>query len=79
MEFAIDHPNRGTFAQDEDGMDLAYHDVNHPTAYDPDKAGTYYNPSTIRGPVTKQDWYDDVAKVPAWGDSRRLTCTLTRG
>ena len=76
MEFAIDHPNRGTFAQDEDGMDLAYHDVNHPTDYDPENEGTYYDPSTktmyVRGSVTKQDWIDDFTKIPAWGNSQDI-------
>ena len=76
MQFAIDNPNRGTFSQDETGMDLAYHDVNHPTAYDPKNEGTYYDPSTrsmyIRGSVTKRDWEDDFTKVPVWGDSRQI-------
>ena len=76
MEFAIEHPNRGTFAQDEDGMDLAYHDVNHPTAYDPENEGTYYDAGTktlyVRGSVTKQDWIDDFTKIPAWGNSRDI-------
>jgi hypothetical protein len=76
MEFAIEHPNRGTFAGDETGMELAYHDVNHPTAYDPKNEGTYYDPSTktmyVRGSVTTQDWIDDVTKIPNWGNSRDI-------
>ena len=76
MQFAIDHPNRGTFAQDEQGLNMAYHDVNHPTDYDPENEGTYYDPSTrtmyVRGSVTKRDWQDDFTKIPAWGDSRKI-------
>ena len=76
MEFAIDHPNRGTFMQDEEGMDLAYHDVNHPTAYDPKNEGTYYDQSTktmyVRGSVTQRDWWDDVSKIPHWGNSQDI-------
>jgi hypothetical protein len=76
MEFALDHPNRGTFAGDETGMDLAYHDVNHATSYDPKNDGTYYDPGTrtmyVRGSVTTQDWVDDVTKIPSWGDSRDI-------
>jgi hypothetical protein len=62
--------------QDERGLDLAYHDVNHGTPYDQDNTGTYYDPSTrtlyVRGSVTKQDWWDDFTKIPAWGDSRQI-------
>ena len=76
MQFALDHPNRGTFAQDETGMDLAYHDVNHPTFYDPKNEGTYYDPGTktmyVRGSVTGRDWWDDVSKIPNWGNSRDI-------
>ena len=76
MEFDIEHPNRGTFQKDEEGLNLAYHDVNKPTEYDPDNTGTYYDPSTrtlyVRGSVTKQDWKDDVTKIPAWGNSRDI-------
>ena len=76
MEFAIDNPNRGTFAQDETGMELAYHDVNRATSYDPKNEGTYYDPSTrtmyVRGSVTGRDWYDDFFRVPVWGDSRDI-------
>ena len=76
MEFATDHPNRGTFAGDETGMDLAYHDVNHPTSYDPKNEGTYYDPGTktmyVRGSVTGRDWWDDVSKIPNWGNSRDI-------
>jgi hypothetical protein len=76
MQFAIDHPNRGTFAGDETGLELAYHDVNHPTSYDPKNEGTYYDPSSrtlyVRGSVTTQDWIDDVTKIPNWGDSRDI-------
>ena len=76
MEFALDHPNRGTFAGDETGLDLAYHDVTKATAYDPKNEGTYYDPSTrsmyVRGSVTGRDWYDDFFRVPVWGNSREI-------
>jgi hypothetical protein len=57
-------------------MDLAYHDVNHPTFYDPKNEGTYYDPGTktmyVRGSVTGRDWWDDVSKIPNWGNSRDI-------
>jgi S-formylglutathione hydrolase FrmB len=53
-----------TFQQDEEGLDKAYADASGP--------GVYYDPQThteyIKGSVTARDWYDDITKVPAWGD-----------
>lgn len=66
MQFAIDHPNRGTFAADETGLNKAYGDTT--------TEGTYYDPSNrtmyIKGtvPTSASDWWDDLSKIPAWGD-----------
>ena len=53
-----------SYAQDEAGMEKAYNDKSTP--------GTYLDPSThtlyVKGTVNAQDWFDDITKVPAWGD-----------
>jgi hypothetical protein len=66
MQFAVDYPNRGTFADDEQGMTKAYDDTT--------ATGVYYNPQSrtmyVKGtvPTSAKDWWDDVSKIPAWGD-----------
>jgi hypothetical protein len=66
MEFAIEHPNRGTFHDDEEGLTKAYQDTTYP--------GVYYNPQNrtlyVKGtvPTSASDWWDDVSKIPVWGD-----------
>ena len=66
MMNALEHPNRGTFIQDEHGINQAYGAAT----------GTFYDGDTrtlnIRGSVTKQDWKDDFLRIPAWGDSRGI-------
>ena len=69
MMNAINNPNRGTFIQDERGLNEAYKKSS-------DGEGTWYDADTrtlnIRGSVTKQDWKDDFSKIPVWGDSREI-------
>jgi hypothetical protein len=69
MMNAINNPNRGTFIQDERGLNEAYKKSN-------DGEGTWYDEDTrtlyVRGSVTKQDWKDDFTKIPIWGDSREI-------
>jgi hypothetical protein len=66
MQFAIDHPNRGTFKADDEGLSKAYAD----TTYE----GVYYDPGTrtmyVKGtvPTNPSDWWDDISKIPVWGD-----------
>jgi len=67
----ITHPNGGvSFAQDEEGMGKAYADASYPGVYYDQNTRTMY----VKGTVDGQDWWDDVTKVPVWGnlqDSRR--------
>ena len=53
-----------SYKQDEVGLEKAYGDKSTP--------GTYLDPSShtlyVKGTVDAQDWYDDLTKVPAWGD-----------
>ena len=53
-----------SYKQDEEGLEKAYLDKSTP--------GTYLDPSNhtlyVKGTVDAQDWFDDITKVPAWGD-----------
>lgn len=61
------NPSGPSFEQDEQGLTDAYADKTAPgVSYDP-KTRTEY----VKGSVTARDWYDDVTKVPAWGDTRQ--------
>ena len=66
MQFAIDNPNRGTFAQDEAGIAKAYADTTYPGVYYDPKTRTEYVKGTV--PTSAKDWWDDVSKIPFWGD-----------
>ena len=65
MQFAIDHPNRGTFRDDEAGIAKAYADTTYPGVYYA-KTRTEYVKGTV--PSNMSDWYDDFSKIPAWSD-----------
>ena len=62
----FERPSGATFKQDEEGLNNAYADKTAP--------GVYYDPETrteyVKGSVTARDWYDDLTKVPFWGDTR---------
>jgi hypothetical protein len=66
IEDRLAHPNGGTFAQDEEGLNKAYADTSG--------EGYYYNPENrtlyIKGtvPTSLKDWSDDVRYIPFWGD-----------
>ena len=66
MQFAIDHPNRGTLADDEAGITKAYADTTYPGVYYDPKTRTEYVKGTV--PTSAKDWWDDVSKIPVWGD-----------
>jgi hypothetical protein len=66
MQFAIDYPNRGTFADDEDGMTKAYGDATATGVYYDPRSRSMYVKGTV--PTSAKDWWDDVSKIPAWGD-----------
>jgi hypothetical protein len=58
---------RASFKQDEEGLVKAYNDETAP--------GVFYDPATqteyVKGSSTARDWYDDVTKIPFWGDTRK--------
>ena len=60
------NPSGATFQQDEAGMVKAYADQTAP--------GVYYDPQTrteyVKGSSTARDWYDDLTKIPIWGDTK---------
>ena len=60
------NPNGATFKQDEEGLTKAYNDET--------ATGVYYDPDTrteyVKGSTTARDWYDDLTKVPFWGDTK---------
>ena len=64
MNEHLKNPNGATFKQDEEGLNKAY---ANETA-----TGVYYDPDTrteyVKGSVTGRDFYDDVTKIPVWGD-----------
>jgi hypothetical protein len=63
----FERPSGATFAQDEAGLVNAYADKTAPGVfYDPQSRTEY-----VKGSVTARDWYDDVTKVPVWGDTRQ--------
>ena len=66
MNEHLKNPNGATFQQDENGLVKAYNDETAP--------GVYYDPATrteyIKGSSTARDWFDDVTKIPLWGDTR---------
>ena len=67
IEERLRHPNGASFAQDEEGLNKAYNDET--------AKGVYYDPDTrteyVKGSVTGRDWWDDLTKIPAWGDTRK--------
>ena len=59
------YPNGASFQQDERGLDKAYGNQGAtPGAYLDRDTHTLY----VKGTVDAQDWFDDVTKIPAWGD-----------
>ena len=66
MQFAIDHPNRGTFQDDEAGIAKAYADTTYPGVFYDPKTRTEYVKGTV--PSNWRDWRDDITKIPVWGD-----------
>ena len=64
IEEKLRNPNGASLAQDERGLENAYKE----------DAGVYYDPDTrteyIKGSSTRRDWYDDLTKIPVWGDTR---------
>jgi hypothetical protein len=66
MQADIDYPNRGTFADDEDGMTKAYQDTTATGVYYQPQSRTMYVKGTV--PTSAKDWWDDATKIPVWGD-----------
>ena len=68
MSAHLANPNGASFKEDESGLAKAYRDETAP--------GVYYDPDTrtefIKGtvPTNLHDWWDDVSKIPCWGDVR---------
>jgi len=60
------NPSGATFQQDEDGMVKAYADQTAPGVYYDPKTRTHY----VKGSSTARDWYDDLTKIPVWGDTK---------
>jgi hypothetical protein len=56
----------GTFAQDEAGIAKAYADTTYPGVYYDPKTRTEYVKGTV--PTSAKDWWDDISKIPFWGD-----------
>ena len=60
------NPTRSSFAADEAGLSKAYADTT--------SEGVYYDPSNrtmyVKGtvPTSASDWWDDLSKIPVWGD-----------
>jgi len=57
-------PNGASLAQDEAGLERAYNNAT--------STGVYYDPETrteyVKGSKTARDWWDDVTKIPAYGN-----------
>ena len=57
-------PNGASLAQDETGLEKAYNNAT--------STGIYYDPQTrteyVKGSKTLRDWYDDVTKIPVYGN-----------
>ncbi len=66
MKFDLEHPNRGTFQADEEGMEKAYKDTTYEGVYYDPRTRTEYVKGTV--PTNLKDWWDDVSKIPVWGD-----------
>ena len=62
----LSHPSRGTFAGDEVGMRKAYADTTSTGVYYDPRSRTMYVKGTV--PTSAKDWWDDVSKIPVWGD-----------
>lgn len=64
--YDLSNPTRSSFARDEVGMQKAYNDTT--------SQGVYYDPANrtmyVKGtvPSSAKDWWDDVSKIPFWGD-----------
>jgi hypothetical protein len=65
LQDRITYPNGGvSFKQDEEGMGKAYGDASYPGVYYDQNTRTMY----VKGTVDGQDWWDNISKVPVWGD-----------
>ena len=62
----LSNPTRSSFANDEAGLQKAYADTTAPGVYYNDANRTMYVKGTV--PTSAKDWWDDVSKIPAWGD-----------
>ena len=60
------NPGRSSFREDETGLERAYADTTMTGVYYDDKNKTMYVKGTV--PTSGKDWYDDVSKIPVWGD-----------
>ena len=67
MERKSKYPNGASFEQDEKGLENAYNDKT--------STGVFYDPETrteyIKGSSTPRDWFDDLTKIPIWGDTKQ--------
>ena len=62
----LSNPNGGTFAEDEEGLQKAYADTTAQSVYYNPDTRTLYVKGTV--PTSAKDWWDDVSKIPFWGD-----------
>ena len=67
MERRSKYPNGASFEQDEKGLENAYNDKT--------SKGVFYDPETrteyIKGSSTPRDGFDDLTKIPIWGDTKQ--------
>ena len=67
LQDRIKYPNGGvSFQQDEEGVQKAYQNATYPGVYYDQNTRTMY----VKGTVDAQDWWDNVTKIPVWGDLR---------
>jgi len=53
-----------SYAQDQVGLEKAYNNASYPGVYYDQNTHTMY----VKGTSNAQDWYDDVTKIPVWGN-----------
>ncbi len=60
------NPTRSSFKEDEVGLQKAYADATYPGVYYDPRTRTEYVKGTV--PTNAKDWWDDISKIPVWGD-----------